>query len=140
MGADTCHHSAELRPSDSRPLPENISIQKPPPRHGIFSCAGAAFERHLQKHSRLPTSTFFDLPDYETFTKDMPNAIETLTKVQHLDGFDNVFVILAHDGTINSIVDFFPKTLNGWKKSGWGDAARWAFLYDIRGCVTDTVE
>lgn len=69
---------------------------------------------------------------------DMSAALESHQKLRVVDALSaQVFVILAHDENVGSVIDFFPKNVNGWKKLGWADRARWMFLGDFREAVSE---
>lgn len=52
--------------------------------------------------------------------------------MQKLDACDNVLVIIAHDTSLEGVVDTFPHgTANGWKERGWKERVRWRFLREI---------
>ncbi|KEF55603.1 uncharacterized protein A1O9_08353 [Exophiala aquamarina CBS 119918] len=133
LGGDACHNNGEFRPSKQQPLPDTITPD-PFARRGVRSCPGAAFERYLANIGKSRAEPFFEIPkglQYAEFCHDVVDAAATIERLQALDGYDNVFVILAHDDSIRHIVEFFPKTLNTWKARGWGQLGRWAFLKDF---------
>ena len=66
-----------------------------------------------------------------TYGLDIPLATRTVGHLQDLDCNENVFVIIAHDGSIRDGVDHFPKSLNAWKEKGWGNMLKWAFFRDL---------
>lgn len=53
-------------------------------------------------------------------------SIKTLSET--FDAHPDVFVILAHDGSLLETIDMFPKSLNAWKEKGWKEKVMWAFL------------
>ena len=68
--------------------------------------------------------------------EDPAKALDTVQKLKAFDAHDNVLVIIAHDPSLIDVLDFFPKTLNDWKKEGWAEAGRWRFLADFKDAVT----
>ncbi|KAI8711295.1 Lactamase-B domain-containing protein [Fusarium sp. LHS14.1] len=114
MRADSWHHNAEDRPSCFRRIPRTLHLE---PSVALNPIAGLIFKNHLQ---------------FADYVYDVAEAKVTITKLQHLDSFDNVFVVLAHDDAICPIVPLFPTTMNDWKSQGWHDKCRWAFLKDFR--------
>lgn len=112
LGADACHHPGILRPTEHLPLP---------------ACLGALAQA-LPLH-RCPDQPFFTLspvlfPDYD-------KAVDTVRKIQELDAHYNVFVILAHDGSLLNQIDLFPKQITDWKSKEFGDKTRWLFCKDL---------
>ncbi len=69
----------------------------------------------------------YELPGH--LHDDIEQARTTIAKVQAFDADEQVFVVLAHDRGLLGSVDLYPKTLNGWKESGWATGkAKWTFL------------
>ncbi|KXH49239.1 hypothetical protein CSIM01_13107 [Colletotrichum simmondsii] len=135
MGADSCHHCGEFRPSERRQIPSECglgsSIPMPP-----APCGGMTFDERKSHQGGLRETPFYSITrdqQYAESTHDHGAADATIAKVQEMDGYDNVFVIMAHDDSIPKIVDMFPKTLNQWKSKRWHERGRWAFLNDLKG-------
>ena len=83
---------------------------------------------------------FFGIPEeppYDKYTHDVQAAKETVKKVQCMDGYDNLFVVMAHDATILDHVEFFPKLLNDWSQRGLAEKCRWGFLHDFHAVLGD---
>jgi hypothetical protein len=91
-------------------------------------CPGHAWEALQKSRGRESSDTLFNM----TFGMDVALATNTVSWLQELDCNDNVFVIIAHDLYVEQMVDHFPKSLNSWKKKGWGDKARWAWFEDLK--------
>lgn len=51
-----------------------------------------------------------------------------MEKVQSFDADEDFLVVVAHDESIAGVLDFFPKTLNAWKKEGIKESLVWAFV------------
>lgn len=66
---------------------------------------------------------------------DIDQAKRTIEKVQAFDAADNVMVILAHDGALFDVLEYFPKSANAWKEKGWKEKGRWRFLKDFQGAL-----
>ncbi|KAI5918726.1 beta-lactamase-like protein [Camillea tinctor] len=106
LGGDGCHHCGSIRPSKQLPLPNEMSpspFSVPPYLKGSI-CPG----------------------------RDVPEAEATISKMVPFDASEDVFVIVAHDGTLSDVIDFFPKKANGWKEKGWKETSRWRFLADFK--------
>lgn len=99
MGADTCHHAGEFRPSTHMPLPDTIdpsplTIESLLRRFGPHICPGSVF---LGIHrNRVATESFYTLPE-RGISHDRDEAIESITKMSEFDAVENVFVCIAHD-------------------------------------------
>jgi glyoxylase-like metal-dependent hydrolase (beta-lactamase superfamily II) len=132
LGGDVAHHCAEVRPSYYVPLPETITLD---PRNSPLNnnnsvpfCPGAWFEDLQTSRGRDPKGSLFQ----PAFGHNMEEALESIEKVQHLDGEQNIFVILAHDTSLRSSkVNFYHYKINDWKSRGLGDLFRWTWIGDI---------
>lgn len=123
LGADACHHNGEFRPSEYRPLPE-------------ICCSG--FHAYLGSIGRNAQTPFFSIPQdaqSKGSTHDLEAALETVHKVQDMDGYDNLLVLMAHDASILGHVEFFPKPLNDWHQRDLAEKGRWNFLQDFRAVL-----
>lgn len=129
MGGDVCHHGAELRPSSHASIPSDIQIPFSTPQVPSL-CLGAAHFHALNKsRGNGPNEPFF-LPAPEN-THDMQMALGSIGHTQGLDGQDDVWVVFAHDMSIEGVADFFPKGANDWKEKGWKAGTAWRFLEDL---------
>jgi glyoxylase-like metal-dependent hydrolase (beta-lactamase superfamily II) len=133
LAGDACHHVGSLRPSEYLPLPDSISpsVWEAYSRSAETSCSCSCFK------SLLPTGTYSEAfygiaPGMH---EDPRKAVETVQKLKAFDAHENVLVIIAHDPSLVGLVDFFPKSLNDWKRENWEEAARWRFLADFRNAV-----
>lgn len=63
------------------------------------------------------------------------DAEKSVAKVQVFDACDNVLVVMAHDGSLLQVFDFFPKYANDFKSKGWKEKGRWSFLQDFAVAV-----
>ena len=138
MGGDLCHHHGQLRPSPEQPIPANIQhlLSSHPKTHthssAKFQCPGSLISKpaleHLNvKRDRRPDQPFFD----PVLGENIPLAIETIRKTQPADADDEVWFVSAHDPYVLDVADFFPLTANRWKKAGWADEVRWAFVEEL---------
>ncbi|TLD28150.1 hypothetical protein PspLS_04295 [Pyricularia sp. CBS 133598] len=113
LGGDVCHYAGIFRPSRQLPIPASITPHPCPSSSLSALCPGHAWEE-LQKSrgGRECTDTLYDI----TFGHDIPVATNTVRWLQELDCIDDVFVIVAHDGTVrDGGVPRFPASLNDWK-------------------------
>jgi hypothetical protein len=130
MGGDIAHHGGEFRPTQYLPLPENIS---PSPFAAPFSknapiCPGSIFEA---VHPKKSTTEPFFVPTSQGVHDNAETTKESIEKMYEFDANDSVFVNIAHDVSLYDVVDFFPKTANGWSQKGWKQEGRWRFLKDF---------
>ncbi|KAJ6590549.1 hypothetical protein DFH09DRAFT_1307097 [Mycena vulgaris] len=127
LGGDACHHVGLLRPTEEL--------------HKHFPCPGeilAATRRYISgTHFPLSDSTgAFDLTAHkspllelaENGYEDPPTARASVKKIGNFDANADVFVVLAHDESLMSVIEPFPASLDGWKAKGWKDLVTWAFL------------
>ncbi|KAH0843126.1 ornithine carbamoyltransferase [Fonsecaea monophora] len=131
MGADTCHHGGEVRPSPYLPIPAEITPHPFPSQSALSVCPGAIFENALRRLERPVDGPFFDAVHGHSLS----DIAETIAKTQIADADPNVFFIAAHDDTIQGVVDLFPKSANAWKKQGWAEKVKWKFLKDFEQAV-----
>ncbi|GES60374.1 metallo-beta-lactamase superfamily protein [Aspergillus terreus] len=137
LGGDVCHYAGVFRPSKHLPMPFQITPHPIRPSSSVPFCPGSAWEELQRSRDRQPDQSLYDT----TFAHDIPLAIHTVGKLQEIDADPNVFVIIAHDAQVRDGVPHFPASLNDWKKAGWGDALKWAFLRDLeifwrsKGCI-----
>ena len=124
MGGDIAHHGAEFRPTQYLPLPETV----PAFSKNVPVCPGSMFEAiHRNKSSTEP----FYVPVSDGVHHDSAEATRSIEKLYEFDAHDNVFVNIAHDMTIYDVVEYYPKTANGWSQKGWKQDGRWRFLQDL---------
>ncbi|KAM5344623.1 hypothetical protein ACJ41O_013158 [Fusarium nematophilum] len=131
MGGDTCHHCACLRPSEHLPLPDSLSpspFSKPPFLPGSV-CPGEVLVNMHPQHAR-------DKPFYPSLAEapnhDVAEAENSVKKLIDFDAREDVFVVIAHDGSLLDVIDFFPKQANDWKEKGWKEEGKWRFLRDFQ--------
>lgn len=132
MGGDLCHHGGAIRPSEYVSLPKEIHLNAFNHFQGGF-CPGAKFETLQVSRGRQPDQPFFE----PTFGADIPQAKDTIGKVQLPDADENVLFIYAHDSSIKGVVDMFPAEVNDWKTNGWREKMFWRFLEDFKDAVED---
>ncbi|KAL8785500.1 MAG: hypothetical protein Q9213_003326 [Squamulea squamosa] len=127
MGADACHHAGLLRPNEYMPLP--CSIQ-PPRVHESLRNGCRTGTRGLQRPSNEP----FFMPSERAFPA-QAEAKETLQKIMDLDAQENVFVVLAHDTSLEGQIELYPKPANKWMDKGWKLRTRWISCEELSGGV-----
>lgn len=132
VGGDAAHHCGEIRPSEYLPLPDSISPH-PFDSHSTTPCPGALFEQLLPENDKRraflkPSS----LSQQEGGVHLNPDEVaQTIEKLQEIDAHDKVLVVLAHDESLLSVVDFFPKYANDFASKDWVKQGRWGFLKDF---------
>jgi glyoxylase-like metal-dependent hydrolase (beta-lactamase superfamily II) len=135
MGGDIVHHAGQFRPSTQNPLPSTI-YPHPLNPHSFSACPGDLFEHLLP--AKDTTKPFFIVARPETGAKvahDVEAADASIAKLQEMDGLDEVLVVIAHDASLLSVVDIFPKYADGFLKSGWAKTGKWVFLKDFADAV-----
>ncbi|KAI4112409.1 MAG: hypothetical protein LQ345_006438 [Seirophora villosa] len=125
MGADACHHPGLLRPSQYVPLPCSIT-----PPH-LLPATTEDEQLRARQDSSSNNKPFFT-PSKMAFPA-QADARETLRKISELDARDDVFVILAHDTSLEGQIDLYPRSINGWMEKGWKARTRWLFCKDFAG-------
>lgn len=50
---------------------------------------------------------------------------------REVDAGDGVLVVMAHDASLNRVVEYWPETANEWMERGWKTEGRWRFLADF---------
>jgi glyoxylase-like metal-dependent hydrolase (beta-lactamase superfamily II) len=130
MGADTCHHPGQYRPSEYVPLPEEI-LPNPYDPESQQGCPCSVFENIHPYAEDFRTRSFYDIkinPDGSSVAANVEQAHESIRHLQEFDAADNVFIICAHDSSLFGVVEFFPKYANHWKDGDWKMKGRWKFL------------
>lgn len=136
LAGDACHHIAQLRPNRFRPLPDDGVPAAIIIRGEVPSSPEQCGHLHPRQYAAaLAESSFYGLAP--GMQEDPKAAEETLERLKAFDGRDDVMVIIAHDASLLTILDFFPGNLNGWKAKGWDVQGRWLFLNDFVGAVSE---
>ena len=136
MGGDITHHGGEFRPTQYLPLPKNI---EPNPLVAPFTgkttqmCPGEMFEAIHPKKSG--TEPFFK-PTGNGVHHNTEDTKESIEKLYEFDAYENIFVNIAHDRSLYDVVEYFPKTANGWSQKKWKQEGRWRFLRDFDTATT----
>lgn len=132
LGGDIAHHAGEFRPTEYLPLPDSITpspLRAPFTAQGTF-CPGEAFQAIHPSKSR--TQPYFTPATGEHAVHlDVAEAKNSIEKMTEFDAYENVFSVIAHDGSLFDVVDFYPKPANEWKAKGWAREGQWRFLKDF---------
>lgn len=116
MGGDACHHPGVLRPTKYLPCPAQSC-------HNVLS----------RRPCGSKTESVFTLSP--ALTSDYDAALETVDHIKELDACEDVFVMLAHDTTLNGNIDFYPATINDWKVKGYGKKTKWLFCDELEKSI-----
>lgn len=127
---DACHHGGEIRPSEYLPLPFEI-IPSPTPK--FSACPGSLIQK-LQ-HDQQANKPFYTCQP--SFPDDYDTCEETLRKVEEFDADDSVLVAMAHDRSLEGVVDLYPLKANNWHIKFANITARWTFLSDYREAIEE---
>jgi hypothetical protein len=82
-----------------------------------------------------PVSPFYEPTAH--IAADIKQNMLDIKGLQIFDANPNVLTIMAHDGSFLDLSDsqWFPRTINDWKRLGLKEKAMWGFLRDIKGLV-----
>lgn len=129
MGADTCHHGGEFRPTEYVPLPDEVTL--------------GALLSHSHTDTRICPGSLFEKvmsttkPAYgvgEVLSHDIAKAREAIRQLQLFDAAENVWVVIAHDPALleaETGVELFPASTNDWKKQQLDVTTGWRFWKDF---------
>ncbi|CAF9936264.1 MAG: hypothetical protein HETSPECPRED_010279 [Heterodermia speciosa] len=147
LGADACHHAGVLRPTEYLPLPRSVAPSSPFPRDSTADakeltgeilnrgiCPGALHQRLTL--AQRPDAPFFTVANGPLFA-DHDAAMGTVRKMQEVDAAGDVFVLIAHDGSLRGKIPLFPERINGWMAHGLRAETRWLFCKDFEGALGD---
>lgn len=119
LGGDICHYPGVFRPTKSFPL--HFEAQA-----AFYACPASFFlDVHPENNCETP---YYRMPAHCTVDKE--SAERSIRKLCEFDGNEDILVIIGHDASLIGKLDFFPKTINGWKR-GAKNAFQWAFLKDF---------
>lgn len=131
MGGDICHHAGQFRPSSHHPLPSIIS-PSPVDGQSLTGCPGELFEHLLPDNDRTkPFCTVARSGNGMKASHDADEADASISKLQDTDAMDEVLVVIAHDNSLLSVLDFFPEYADKFFENGWTKNSRWLFLKDF---------
>ena len=134
LGGDIAHHASVFRPSPYLPIPEIIS----PSRLCDVGDAGIPSNCHsdlfTKYHYRFHESDGETMARCTPFGKvagpddDLALSQRSVEQLMLFDAMENVFVIFAHDRSLADVVEYYPETVNSWKRKGWKEKGLWRFL------------
>ncbi|KAJ7910629.1 beta-lactamase-like protein [Mycena leptocephala] len=131
LGADTCHHPGVFRPTSK--LHKHI----PCPGELLAATRFSVSHSHIHKPGPEFKGAEFDLSSRTTpllsiaekgYFEDPPTSNESIRKMGDFDVNADVFVILAHDESLESVIGRLPVSLDQWQVNGWKKEAIWAFV------------
>lgn len=61
----------------------------------------------------------------------LPDAIESVNKMEVFDASPDVFVVIAHDTSLVDVLPFFPETISNWDSANHKSVGTWRFLKDF---------
>ncbi|KAF5379621.1 hypothetical protein D9757_009227 [Collybiopsis confluens] len=91
-----------------------------------FACPGELLLTHLPKQIDL-SKPILDIPEHSTYA-DRTSARVSQEKLAEIEAHPDVFLVASHDGSLESILELFPKSVDDWKEQGLKQKAVWAFL------------
>ena len=137
MTGDAFHHPGGLRPNFHTPLPASF----PQPSSTTNPITPASL---LSLHPTFAANKPLFRPSRDDCvsnkaTLSPEEADDTIAKIQAFDAKDNVFVIAAHDTSLQEIVGHFQDGVdaNDWKEKGWKGQGRWAWVGDLAEAVRE---
>ncbi|KIW19991.1 hypothetical protein PV08_00566 [Exophiala spinifera] len=119
MGGDIAHTHAVFRPSSKHPLP--AAIPTPNGRPFTSTTCGQALSR---------TAPFSRVAGPE---HDLGESQQSANKLADFDGERDILTVLAHDASLQDVLDFFPRKANGWREKGWKREGHWRWLAPCLG-------
>ncbi|KAJ7275056.1 hypothetical protein C8J57DRAFT_1714764 [Mycena rebaudengoi] len=130
LGGDTCHHPGQFRPTDKLhqhlPCPGELLAAA---RHSISTEHFSPENPSSGFDLAARTTPLLDVSDTANSAyADPPLSRVTISKLSDFDANPDVFVVLAHDMSLVSVIDLFPAQLNEWKEKGWKQKGTWAFV------------
>lgn len=125
LGGDIAHHCGQFRPTPYNPMPDLISPS--PFGHLAPPCPGSIYLAiHPKRSAEEPF--FYPVASEPGWHHDPLEARESIAKLMEADAYDNIFPVMAHDMSLQGVVDFYPKRANEWLAKGWKEKSRWRFL------------
>ncbi|KIK54099.1 hypothetical protein GYMLUDRAFT_88244 [Collybiopsis luxurians FD-317 M1] len=101
-------------------------------KENSFVLLGASAQK-LSLSSRYPhdlSKPILSIPEGFSMYADRATALTSQVKLQTFDAHPDVFVITAHDMTLEGIITLYPESVDNWKELGWKPKAAWAFLQE----------
>lgn len=143
MGADACHFAGAFRPTPYLPLPTSIpsdhldSYYPSPCPCSVFTAhhpaAGTLSEEDADASRTSPFYKVSRVPGTVYIHGDAAQA--SIDKLRILDAHPGVFICLAHDAALFETLPVYnidpDQDINDWKKAGYKESTRWAFLNEL---------
>jgi glyoxylase-like metal-dependent hydrolase (beta-lactamase superfamily II) len=129
MGGDIAHFVGQFRPSSHKPLPDPIVPDpRESPRISLSSSCPCAI--YLKIHpSQSNSKPYYRGNPGMAFDRKL--AEQSTQKLEALDADSRVLVVIAHDNTLEEVINVYPKTASSWKENSWKDRVVWRFLKDF---------
>ena len=140
MTGDAFHHPGALRPNPHTPLPTSFPPSSSPSIRNPLTPSTL-----LSLHPTFSPTTPLFRPSRDPLdpcashksTLSPSLADDTIAKIQAFDALDNVFVVAAHDTSLQAIVGHWQDGVdaNDWKVRGWKEQGKWAWAGDLEEAV-----
>ncbi|UZJ53751.1 hypothetical protein CBS101457_003071 [Exobasidium rhododendri] len=134
MGGDAAHHGGEIRPTQYLPLPATLSLPSSK-KYSVSGCPGEILAGLQPGRKGSTTTPFYDASKDFCVNKD--EAVQSVKGITELDASDDIFVILAHERSLQSKIPLFPKAINDWRKKDIDASTRWLFVDDFAGAADE---
>ncbi|GKZ26281.1 hypothetical protein AbraIFM66951_003612 [Aspergillus brasiliensis] len=143
LGGDIAHHPGEFRPTKHLPLPSEISLWPVGPQstHAASVCPAAVFEAISPAKDRgldAKVTPFYELN--AAMNESLEDAEVSLERMMEFDASCEVWVIIAHDASLQDVLPFFPKRLTDGDVEGYKENSTWRFLRDIPVAIDGSAE
>ncbi|KAF4994720.1 hypothetical protein FDECE_13027 [Fusarium decemcellulare] len=148
LAADSVHHGSVLRPHPGTPLPSLVmlpglccggeafdDIHPMSDRSRIPEHYRAAFGEPGDRPSEVPFQTLSETPTGHSLHQNTQEGRRTVSAIQCFDSDPNILVVAAHDSSLRTILDYYPKEANNWREKGWKEKSHWLFLLDLKGAL-----
>lgn len=132
MGADTCHHAGQIRPTSYLQLPDEI---RPHPKDtNCMSLIKGEMLREIHpKETAYKTCPFYEVGVLENgfcISEDPEVFMQSIEKMAPFDAAVNILLVFAHDSTLQDVIELFPAKANNWRKTDIKEETRWRFMRD----------
>ena len=138
LGGDIAHHASVFRPSPYLLMPEIISpsplCEADDDAAVPSSCHSEMFTKYHHRNHESGGETVARCTPFGKVAgpdDDLALSQKSVEKLMLFDAMENVFVIFAHDKSLADVVDYYPRTANGWKSRGWKEKGLWRFLLQL---------
>lgn len=139
FGADACHFTGMLRPSDYTPLPEFVPKSRIAGVAYPTGCPCSMFtDIHPLKATKdAATTTPFYTPSDDTISAyvSVEQATESLKRLSDFDASPDVLTCIAHDPGLLDLVTTMNEDvtahINDWQVKGFKERSHWRFLEEL---------